>query len=137
MSSKKNKNQKFATHHAYVRAIERYGSISKRCCKSICTNIQNGRHVVQLRIMGDRIRYACFDQNKWYIVLYCTVDDRIATVYRLEDLSHHEKMILQNSPIYHKIGVDTFGILNKTIIRKPLCVGCTDENWGVKLNLSR
>ena len=137
MTKKKNKNRKFATHHAFVRTIERYGKISKRLCKSICANIQNDRNVVQLRNMGDRIRYACFDQNKWYIVLYCTIDDRIATVFRLEDLSYNEKTILQNSPIYQKIGIDTLGILNETLVRKPFCVGCTDENWGVKLNLSR
>jgi hypothetical protein len=135
MKAKNSHNRKFVTRHAIERAEERYGSASRRRCKNICADIRNDRNVLRLGTTGERIRYACFNRNKWCVVVYCPVDDIIVTFLPLDALFHNEKKILQNSPIYRQIGVDSFGIFDETPVHKSYSVGCADEEWGVKLNL--
>lgn len=137
MIATKSQSRKYALPHAIERSIQRYGDTSKRRCKIICANIRGNRNVVQLCTTQGRTRYACFDREEWFFVVYCPVTDMIVTFLPLDAPFHYEKMILRNSPIYQEIGVDSFGVLGKQPVRKPYCVGCTDEAWGVKLNLPK
>lgn len=137
MIAMKSKSREFAATHAIERSLERYGNISRRRCETICTNIRGGQDVVRLYATGDRIRYACFDRNEWYFIVYSPETQMIITFLPLDALSHHEKLILRASPIYRQIDVDSFDVLGKTPVRKPFYVGRTDEAWGVRLDFTK
>ena len=131
MIAMKSQSRKFASVHAIERAIERYGIIPN--FENICANILYNRNAVRLCTTGDRIRYACFDGNEWFLVVYSDETGMIVTVLPLDALFHHEKLILRNSPVYRQVGDDSFGILDSKSM-KPFFLGKTDKEWGVRLN---
>ncbi len=135
MIATKSQSLKHASQHAIERSIERYGSISKRRCEIICANIRGRKNVVRLCDTGGRTRFACFDRNEWYLVVYDWESGTIITFLPHDALFHHEKRILKDSSIYRGLGVDSFDVLNSRPMR--FCLGKNDEAWGVRVEIFR
>jgi len=93
----------YATRHAIVRFLERYGySLTPRLCEAIYTRIQNGSEIVWLATKDKGNRYACFVRGERFIFVYNHETDMIITFLPPEPkrLSRSERKVLQASGLH-------------------------------------